>query len=98
MDSELLEEMFLRVASPAPADLAHASAACVSFRRLIADHSFLHSTHPPLLLWLPTYPCRSACASSLPLLLSRFPSLAPPNWSRLGANVRMTASSGNYTA
>ncbi|KXG31377.1 hypothetical protein SORBI_3004G347700 [Sorghum bicolor] len=59
MDSELLEEMFLRVASPAPADLAHASAACVSFRRLIADHSFLHSTHPPLLLWLPTYPCRS---------------------------------------
>ena len=51
--SELLEEIFLRVASPA--DLARASAACVSFRRLIADHSFLRryrSIHPPLLLGL----------------------------------------------
>ena len=48
--SELLEEIFLRVASSA--DLARASAACVSFRRLIADHSFLRryrSIHPPLL-------------------------------------------------
>ena len=66
--SELLEEIFLRVASSA--DLARASAACVSFRRLIADHSFLRryrSIHPPLLLgfvsfpgltWLP--PCRGA--------------------------------------
>ncbi|XP_062188072.1 uncharacterized protein LOC133891376 isoform X2 [Phragmites australis] len=36
---EILEEIFLRIASPA--DLARASAACVSFRRLIADPSFL---------------------------------------------------------
>ena len=53
LTSDLLEEIFLRVASPA--DLAHASAACVAFRHLIADHSFLHryrSFHPPLLLGL----------------------------------------------
>ena len=51
LTSDLLEEIFLRVASPA--DLARASTACVSFRRLIADHSFLRryrSIHPPLLL------------------------------------------------
>ncbi|CAD6217686.1 unnamed protein product [Miscanthus lutarioriparius] len=51
LTSDLLEEIFLRVASPA--DLVRASAACVSFRRLIADHSFLRryrSIHPPLLL------------------------------------------------
>ena len=53
LTSDLLEEIFLRVASSA--DLARASAACVSFRRLIADHSFLRryrSFHPPLLLGL----------------------------------------------
>ncbi|CAD6223542.1 unnamed protein product [Miscanthus lutarioriparius] len=51
LTNDLLEEIFLRVASPA--DLARASTACVSFRRLIADHSFLRryrSIHPPLLL------------------------------------------------
>jgi hypothetical protein len=36
--SELLE-IFLCVASPT--DLVRASATCISFRRLIADHSFL---------------------------------------------------------
>jgi len=49
--SELLEEIFLRVASAT--DLVRASAACVSFRRLIADPAFLRryrSIHPPLLL------------------------------------------------
>ena len=49
--SELLEEIFLRVASSA--DLARASAACVSFRRLISNPSFLRryrSVHPPPLL------------------------------------------------
>jgi hypothetical protein len=49
--SELLEEIFLRVASPA--DLARASAACVSFRRLISNPSFLRryrSVHPPPLV------------------------------------------------
>ncbi|XP_066334642.1 uncharacterized protein [Miscanthus floridulus] len=39
LTSDLLEEILLRVASPA--DLARASTACVSFRRLIADHAFL---------------------------------------------------------
>ncbi|CAD6267000.1 unnamed protein product [Miscanthus lutarioriparius] len=49
--SDVLEEIFLRVASPA--DLARASAACVSFRGLISSPSFLRryrSVHPPLLL------------------------------------------------
>ncbi|CAN6219159.1 unnamed protein product [Urochloa humidicola] len=51
LTSDLHEEIFLRVASPA--DLARASAACVSFRRLISDPDFLRryrSIHPPLLL------------------------------------------------
>ncbi|CAL5072257.1 unnamed protein product [Urochloa decumbens] len=51
LTDDVLEEIFLRVASHA--DLARASTACVSFRRLIADHSFLRrfrSRHPPLLL------------------------------------------------
>ncbi|CAN6219158.1 unnamed protein product [Urochloa humidicola] len=39
LTSDLHEEIFLRVASPA--DLARASAACVSFRRLISDPDFL---------------------------------------------------------
>ncbi|KAK8460610.1 hypothetical protein SEVIR_2G359800v4 [Setaria viridis] len=46
---ELWEEIFLRVASPS--DLARASTACSSFRRLIADPTFLRrhrSIHPPL--------------------------------------------------
>ncbi|KAL6657864.1 hypothetical protein ACP70R_005644 [Stipagrostis hirtigluma subsp. patula] len=48
---DLLEEILLRIASPA--DLARASAACASFRRLVADPVFLakyRSRHPPLLL------------------------------------------------
>ncbi|CAD6258131.1 unnamed protein product [Miscanthus lutarioriparius] len=51
LTSDLLEEILLRVASPA--DLARASTACVSFRRLIADPAFLRryrSIHLPLLL------------------------------------------------
>ncbi|KAL6657870.1 hypothetical protein ACP70R_005650 [Stipagrostis hirtigluma subsp. patula] len=51
LNDELLEEIFLRIASPA--DLARASTACVSFRRLIADPAFLRryrSLHPPPLL------------------------------------------------
>ncbi|KAM3215447.1 hypothetical protein ACQJBY_067460 [Aegilops geniculata] len=50
---ELLAEIFLRLADPA--DLARASVACVSFRRLITDGSFLASfrrRHAPLLLAL----------------------------------------------
>ncbi|CAN6219162.1 unnamed protein product, partial [Urochloa humidicola] len=39
LTSDLHEEIFLRAASPA--DLARASAACVSFRRLISDPGFL---------------------------------------------------------
>nr|CAB3458252.1 unnamed protein product [Digitaria exilis] len=51
LTDDLLEEIFLRIASPT--DLAHVSTACVSFRRLIADSTFLRryrSLHPPLLL------------------------------------------------
>ncbi|KAL6657867.1 hypothetical protein ACP70R_005647 [Stipagrostis hirtigluma subsp. patula] len=48
---DLLEEIFLRVASPA--DLVRAAAACAAFRRVILHASFLRrhrSLHPPLLL------------------------------------------------
>jgi hypothetical protein len=51
LTDDLLEEIFLRIASPA--DLARASTACVSFRRLIAGPTFLRryrSLHRPLLL------------------------------------------------
>ncbi|XP_037487956.1 uncharacterized protein LOC119366335 [Triticum dicoccoides] len=48
---ELLVDIFLRL--PAPGDLIRASAACASFRRLVADRSFLRrfrKIHPPPLL------------------------------------------------
>uniref|UniRef100_K4A095 F-box domain-containing protein n=1 Tax=Setaria italica TaxID=4555 RepID=K4A095_SETIT len=48
---DLLEEILLRVSCPA--DLARASAACASFRRIVTDAAFLRqyrSLHPPLLL------------------------------------------------
>jgi hypothetical protein len=51
LTDDLLRGIFLRVACRA--DLARASTACVSFRRLIADPNFLRryrSRHPPLLL------------------------------------------------
>ncbi|CAN6219156.1 unnamed protein product [Urochloa humidicola] len=51
LPDDLLKEIFLRISSPV--DLARASAACVTFRRLIADPSFIRryrSLHPPLLL------------------------------------------------
>ncbi|KAL6896709.1 hypothetical protein ACP4OV_007281 [Aristida adscensionis] len=51
LPDDLLEEILRRIASPA--DLARASAACVTFRRLVADPTFLRryrSLHPPLLL------------------------------------------------
>ncbi|WVZ91242.1 hypothetical protein U9M48_037439 [Paspalum notatum var. saurae] len=47
----LLEEIFIRIDSPA--DLARASTGCAAFHRLITDASFLRryrSLHPPLLL------------------------------------------------
>ncbi|CAN6168357.1 unnamed protein product [Urochloa humidicola] len=53
LSEDLLEEIFVRVGSPA--DLVRASTACVAFRRLIADPTFLcryRSLHPPLLLGL----------------------------------------------
>jgi hypothetical protein len=53
---ELLEEIFLRL--PAAEDLARASMAGVSFRRLIADHGFLRRFRgghlPPLLGVIPS--------------------------------------------
>ncbi|CAN6199346.1 unnamed protein product [Urochloa humidicola] len=51
LPDDLLKEIFLRISSPV--DLARASGACVTFRRLIADPSFIRryrSLHPPLLL------------------------------------------------
>ncbi|CAM0949277.1 unnamed protein product [Alopecurus aequalis] len=54
---ELLEEIFLRL--PTAADLARASMACVSFRRVIAGHAFLRcfrALHPPPLLGVLNYP------------------------------------------
>ncbi|XBI33171.1 hypothetical protein VPH35_056532 [Triticum aestivum] len=48
---ELLEEIFVLL--PTAADLARASAACPSFRRLITDHAFLRryrALHPPPLI------------------------------------------------
>jgi len=51
LTDDLLEEIFLRIASPT--DLARVSTACVSFRRLITGSTFLRryrSLHPPLLL------------------------------------------------
>ncbi|KAL6657863.1 hypothetical protein ACP70R_005643 [Stipagrostis hirtigluma subsp. patula] len=51
LTEDLLEEIFLRISSPA--DLTRASTSCVSFRRLITDPTFLRqyrSLHPPLLL------------------------------------------------
>ncbi|XP_037418682.1 uncharacterized protein LOC119282616 [Triticum dicoccoides] len=48
---ELLEEILLLL--PTAADLARASAACASFRRLITDHTFLRryrTLHPPPLI------------------------------------------------
>ncbi|CAM0909207.1 unnamed protein product [Alopecurus aequalis] len=50
----LLAEIFLRL--PTPEDLARTSAACVAFRRLVTDRSFLRSFRrlhaPPLLAFL----------------------------------------------
>ncbi|CAN6339971.1 unnamed protein product [Urochloa humidicola] len=49
LPSHLIEEILVRVATPR--DLVRASAACASFRRLVADASFLRryrSLHPPL--------------------------------------------------
>ncbi|KAL6878333.1 hypothetical protein ACP4OV_012503 [Aristida adscensionis] len=55
LPDHLLQEIFVRIASPA--DLVRASAACASFRGLIADPSFLRRyrslhRHPPLFLGL----------------------------------------------
>ncbi|CAL4903737.1 unnamed protein product [Urochloa decumbens] len=51
LPSHLIEEILERVATPR--DLVRASAVCATFRRLVADASFLcryRSLHPPLLL------------------------------------------------
>ncbi|KAM0907923.1 hypothetical protein ACQ4PT_015796 [Festuca glaucescens] len=75
LPEELLTGIFLRL--PDPADLARASAACVSFRRHIADRSFLRQYRklhaPPLLGFIevkgefhrasPPYPSASAASA-----------------------------------
>ncbi|CAN6205717.1 unnamed protein product [Urochloa humidicola] len=51
LTDDLLADILIHL--PAPADLARASAACPTFRRVIADHSFLRrfrALHPPPLL------------------------------------------------
>ncbi|WVZ66324.1 hypothetical protein U9M48_015564 [Paspalum notatum var. saurae] len=51
LTDDLLEEIFLRL--PTPADLGRACTACASFRRIITDRSFLRrfrAIHPPPLL------------------------------------------------
>ncbi|CAL5086297.1 unnamed protein product [Urochloa decumbens] len=51
LTDDLLEEIFVRIASPI--DLARAATACASFHRLITDPAFLRryrSLHPPLIL------------------------------------------------
>uniref|UniRef100_A0ACD5ZH01 Uncharacterized protein n=1 Tax=Avena sativa TaxID=4498 RepID=A0ACD5ZH01_AVESA len=53
LPDETLEEIFLRL--PTPASLAAASAACTTFRRIVAERSFLRryrKRHPPPLLGL----------------------------------------------
>ncbi|TVU38472.1 hypothetical protein EJB05_11844, partial [Eragrostis curvula] len=69
LPNELLEEILLRAS---PTTLARASVACSTFRRLVADRSFLRryrSIHPPLLLGFhdgdfrptePPHPCAVA--------------------------------------
>ncbi|KAM0880258.1 hypothetical protein ACQ4PT_033715 [Festuca glaucescens] len=73
---ELLPNIFVRL--PEPADLIRASATCVSFRRLVADRSFLRQyrkLHPPPLLGFieikgdfhrasPPYPSASAALAA----------------------------------
>ncbi|VAI53320.1 hypothetical protein VPH35_108361 [Triticum aestivum] len=79
---ELLREIFLHL--PTPADLVRASAACVSFRRVVADRSFLRRYRklhaPPLLGFLSPYsgfhpavpPHPSASAASAVALAADF--------------------------
>uniref|UniRef100_M8CKN6 Uncharacterized protein n=1 Tax=Aegilops tauschii TaxID=37682 RepID=M8CKN6_AEGTA len=83
----LVAEIFLRL--PAAKDLVRASAACVSFRRLVADKSFLRHFRrlhdPPLLAFFdrngfhhplpphPSAPAASALADAADLSFSFFP-------------------------
>ncbi|XP_037479779.1 uncharacterized protein LOC119356891 [Triticum dicoccoides] len=83
----IIAEIFLRL--PAAEDLARASAACVSFRRLVADKSFLRRFRrlhdPPLLAFFdrngfhhplpphPSAPAASALADAADLSFSFFP-------------------------
>jgi hypothetical protein len=88
---DLLLDIFLRL--PTTADLIRASAACVSFRRLVADRSFLgrfRKLHaPPLLGFLdqrgfnpaiPPHPSASAVALAADLSFTFLPTPAS-HWS-----------------
>ncbi|KAF7106229.1 hypothetical protein CFC21_106978 [Triticum aestivum] len=91
LPDELLEEIFLRLA--AAADLARASTACVSFRRVITAHPFLRrfrALHPPPLLGIlcgglipaqPPHPSAAAAAAFADADLS-CSFLPPPLFSR----------------
>jgi len=87
---DLLVDIFLRL--PTPSDLIRASAACVSFRRLVADRSFLRRFRklhaPPLLGFLdqhcfhpaipphPSAPAASAVALAADFSFSFLPSIS----------------------
>ncbi|XP_044428667.1 uncharacterized protein [Triticum aestivum] len=87
----LLAEIFLRL--PDPADLARASAACVTFRQISTDRSFLRRFRrlhaPPILgfLWaggmfyptLPPHPCAPA-AHALNLAADFYFSFIPSHY------------------
>ncbi|XP_048539109.1 uncharacterized protein LOC125518242 [Triticum urartu] len=87
LQDELLEEIFLRL--PTAADLARASTACVSFRRVVVGHPFLRrfrALHPPPLLGIicggltpaqPPHPSAAAAATLADVSLSC--SFLPPS-------------------
>ncbi|KAF0905119.1 hypothetical protein E2562_000917 [Oryza meyeriana var. granulata] len=92
LTDDLLAEIFIRL--PTPEDLVRASAACVSFRRLVTDRSFLRrfrSLHaPPLVGFLdhkgfhpalpphPSAPAARAVSDAADFTLSFLPS--PGSW------------------
>ncbi|XP_048541278.1 uncharacterized protein LOC125520404 [Triticum urartu] len=90
LPDELLEEIFRRL--PTAADLARASAACVSFRRVITSHPFLRrfrALHPPPLLGIlcggliPAQPPHPSAAAAATLADADFScSFLPPSRDR----------------
>ncbi|KAG2645963.1 hypothetical protein PVAP13_2KG478200 [Panicum virgatum] len=82
LTDDVLEEIFLRVASPA--DLARASTACISFRRLIASPTFLRrsSSASSIPHWEGSNQPRRPTPTLLPPALSPAPPPSPSTTSR----------------